>query len=146
MTDIPVYVFVATYDSADHAADDFAGVQRLQRDGVLATFDGAVMARDAEGSLSPRTEYNTATAGAWFGRTGGAFIDQLRDSMPAEDWQEIAEQLDGSPAAVIVIGEPKLAAPLGVALARARSWTQKRLTSSTEHTPGQQLRAVGAAV
>src|SRR6266498_2178928 len=53
MSDKPIFVYVATYASADDAWQDYKAVQQLHRDGVMGTYDAAIISKDAHGQAGP---------------------------------------------------------------------------------------------
>ena len=46
-----VFVFVATYPDAESAQTDYEVVKKLHSDGVIGTYDAAVVNKDEEGKV-----------------------------------------------------------------------------------------------
>ena len=158
-------VYVATYPSVDHATDDFAGVRRLQRDGVIRIVAGAIVARDAlTGAL--RRAHTPADAD---GPDAGSVVDQLLEMLQAvsnpggsredqcpsavapgwlmpSDVDEIREQLAAAPAAALVIGGAALGPAVNVALARAHSLLAYAITAAGARVAASFAAAAASAV
>jgi uncharacterized membrane protein len=168
MAPTPLVVYVATYESVDQAEDDFAGVRRLQRDGVIAPRDHAVIARDAgdralrrNATLQTNAEAGTEQLVDWVlgllfpvSLSGDAERDlaarSVTSDVPAwmldEDVQDCREQLASATAAVVVVGALKLAPALRVALARATTMLDKHLTADGDRLADGLQMTAGALV
>ena len=159
----PAVVYVATYASADRATDDFACVQRLQRDGIIAPQDSAVIARETgdwavhrSTSTHPDTLSPTHRLVGWVlsllvppplptTRGDGGDCDPAPAWMLDGDVSELREQLADAHAAVVVVGVGTLAPALQVALARATSLLDMRLTADGTQRADRLLLAVSAS-
>jgi len=153
VTATPLVLYIATYDSADGAEEDFAIVRRLRRDGVIGTAVGGVMARSAAGwtwreaasSPGPTTAAASELGvdevlGMLLGPTlpdtaaSASGADAAPDALPtwldAAARAEFREQLTDAGAAVVVLAEEKIAPALRVALARAHNLIQHRLSEA----------------
>jgi uncharacterized membrane protein len=49
MSDNPVFVYAAAYDSVDDAQADLEDLKQLHRDDVVGTYDAAVITKNEEG-------------------------------------------------------------------------------------------------
>ena len=147
VTPTPLMLYLASFETADAAEEDFAGVRRLKRDGVIGTAVAGIIVRQATGwiwsdgatPLTPATVPSAARA--------DGLLDVLVARRPAEGddtgaaqaaplWleneaeEEFSEQLAMAGAAVVVLAEERIAPALRVALARAHSFVQRRLTKA----------------
>lgn len=151
MTPTPLVLYLASFETADGAEEDFAGVRRLKRDGVLGTAVAGIIVRQAAGwiwyaAATPLAQATKATNRAAAPaddllaglvapnpteRGGGATAGR-----PAPVWleneaeEEFGEHLATAGAAVVVLAEERVAPALRVALARAHSFVQRRLTKT----------------
>lgn len=149
MTPTPLVLYLASFETADGAEEDFAGVRRLKRDGVLGTAVAGIIVRQAAGwiwydaatPLAQATEATNRAAApaddllvvlvapapterdATAGRSAPVWLEN-------EAEEEFGEHLATAGAAVVVLAEERVAPALRVALARAHSFVQRRLTKT----------------
>ncbi len=149
MKPAPLTLYLASYETADGAEEDFAGVRRLRRDGVIGTAVAGVIARDTAGwlwhtaqpHLTPDGESRADDLlGVLFPpKPPVSRDDATADLEVPETWreseaeQEFREQLATAGAAVVVLAEERIAPALRVALARAHHLVQHRLTARELH-------------
>jgi len=149
----PVALYIATYESADGAEEDFAIVRRLRRDGVIGTAVGGVMAqspagwawREASSSSSPAAGavselrvdellgmlLSPSLPGAAVSSSSAdADPDALPNRLDVAAREEFRETLTNAGAAVVILAEEKIAPALRVALARAHNLIQHRLSEA----------------
>lgn len=154
MADKPLFLYVASYSSADDAKADEDAVKQLYRDKVIGTYDAALVSKDDEGKVHIRrtekpTEHGAelgAAAGvvagillppfllvdAAIGAVAGGFIGHFRKGMSHKDLKEIGDLLNDSSAALIVVGESRLEEALNKELKRATKQVEKQLTVDTK--------------
>ena len=70
MSDRPVFLYVASYDSLDDAMGDFEAVVELHVAGLVGTFDAAVLRRTANG------DFEVLGAPAGLEQLGGVDFDE----------------------------------------------------------------------
>jgi uncharacterized membrane protein len=133
-----VFVFVGNYPDTDSAQADYEVVKELHSDGIIGTYDAAVLNKDEEGNVHVHlhekpTEYGAwtglvvgalvgilfppsmlaadvvgAAAGGAVGAGAGGLIGHLWRGMSRSDMKELGEALDEGEAALVVVGEDKL--------------------------------------
>ena len=159
MTPTPLVLYLASFETADGAEEDFAGVRRLKRDGVIGMAVAGIIVRQAAGwiwydAATPRTQATPATAptadraddllGVLVAQTPPERDSHAGAARAAPVWleneaeEEFREQLTTAGAAVVVLAEERAAPALRVALARAHSFVQRRLTKTELRRAAQQ--------
>jgi uncharacterized membrane protein len=125
-----VVVYVATYASLDDAKTDYAAVKQLYSDGVIGTYDAAVVSKDVTGKVKIVTTEKPTQYGAWtglvvgvlvglffppylvweaaIGAGAGALIGHFWRGLSRPDLKKIGDTLQESTATLIVIGRSKL--------------------------------------
>ena len=72
-----VFVFIASYGNVNDALMDYTAVQQLYIDGVIDTYDGAVVQKDADGNVHVSKHEKPTQKGAWTGIAVGAVVGVL---------------------------------------------------------------------
>src|SRR5581483_5225325 len=151
VTPTPLMLYLASFETADAAEEDFAGVRRLKRDGVIGTAVAGIIVRRAAGwiwydAATPPTPA-TPAASPTAARADDLLAVLVASTPPdrgsdaggtraAPLWleneveEEFREQFTTAGAAVVVLAEERVAPALRVALARAHSFVQRRLTKT----------------
>ena len=154
MSDRPVFLYAAVYDSIDDAEADYEAVFDLHALGAIGTFDSAVIRKEEDGKVRVTKTEKPTQHGAWTGAGVGALvglifppsligtaivgagagglIGHLRGGISRGDLKELGEQLEGGSAAVIVIGESKIEEQLAKALARAEKMIEKQVDADAD--------------
>jgi uncharacterized membrane protein len=159
MADKPIFVYVATYASADDAWQDYQAVKQLHRDGVMGTYDAAIISKDADGTVHvserekpteygawaglavgaliglffpPYMIYEAVAAGALVGAGTGALVGHVYAGLPREDMKQIGQMLNEGSAALVVVGESELKQALGRAVQRATKQFETELSADTK--------------
>ncbi len=153
----PLVLYLASFETADAAEEDLAGVRRLKRDGVIGTAVAGIIVRQATGwiwsdAATPLTSATVPSAAraddllAVLVARRPSERDDAGAAQAAPLWleneaeEEFGEHLATAGAAVVVLAEERVAPALRVALARAHSFVQRRLTKTELHrVAGQQL-------
>lgn len=148
MSDSPLFLYVATYDSAFDAEQDFDAVFDLHDAGLIGTYDAALITK-SDGKVHVHKKEKPTQHGAWTGLgvgavlgllfppsilgaaavgglTGGV-VGHLWKGMSRGDLKDLGETLDEGEAAVIVIGESKIDEQLEKALGRATKRVNKEV-------------------
>jgi uncharacterized membrane protein len=149
MTDEPVFLYLAVYDSEDDARLDYDALLELHAAGVVGSYDAALVTKDAEGKVHVHKREKPTQHGAWTGvgvgavvgilfppsiiasavvaGTAGGVIGHLWGGMSRSDVKELGELLDSGEAGLIVIGRSQLEKTLERELKRANRRVEKQL-------------------
>lgn len=149
MSDRPVFVFLASYSDPADAKADYEGLLDLHAQGVVGTYDAALIEKDDEGKVHVRKHEKPTQHGAWAGAGAGALIGilfppsligtaivgaaaggaigHLWKGMSRSDMKELGELLDSGSAGLVVVGESKLEEAVEKAITRARKQLTKEL-------------------
>lgn len=144
-----VFIFIATYESVNDARQDYEAVKELHHQGVIGTYDAAIVQKDPDGKVHVHKHEKPTQHGAWTGIVVGAMvgilfplsilgsatlggiaggvIGHLWGGMSRGDMKELGEALDEGHAALVVIGRSELAKKLEQATARAQKQVEKQL-------------------
>jgi uncharacterized membrane protein len=144
-----VFLFIGTYSSVGDAQMDYDAVKELHRQGVIGTYDAAVVDKDVEGRVHVRKHEKPTQHSAWTGVAVGAVVGLLSPlsllggaiigaaagglaghlwrGMSRSDMKELGETLDEGQAALVVIGRSELAKRIDKATARAQKRIEKQL-------------------
>jgi uncharacterized membrane protein len=69
--DVPVDLYIAAYDDADAAQEDFDALKELVKDGLLYRDVAVLVSRDAEGKLTVKENAHEVAKGGMVGALGG---------------------------------------------------------------------------
>jgi len=150
VSDNPVFVYAAVYDSVVDAKADLEDLKELHRDDVVGTYDAAVITKDEEGKVKIVDKIEKPTQhGGWaglavgaalglifppgvlvtglLGAGAGALIGHLEGGMSRSDLKEIGEMLDASEAALIVVGEASIERGVDEAIKHAKKELKKEV-------------------
>jgi uncharacterized membrane protein len=144
-----VFVFIASYGSVDDALMDYDAVKQLYHDGVIDTYDAAVVEKDADGNVHVHKHEKPTQKGAWTGIAVGAIVGLLFPpamiplvaaggvtggvighvwhGMSRSDMKDLGETLDVGTAALVVFGKSSLADKIAKATAKAQKKVEKEL-------------------
>ena len=154
MSDNPVFLFAAAYDSVADADADFEAVLDLHAAGAIGTFDAAVIEKADDGKVHVHKTEKPTQHGAWTGIGVGAVLGilfppsligtavvggviggvtgHLWKGMSRGDLKDLGEALDTGQGAILVIGESKLEEALEKALTRATKTVEKELKADAK--------------
>ena len=154
MSDRPVFLYAAVYDSIDDAEADYEAVFDLHALGAIGTFDSAVIRKEEDGKVRVTKTEKPTQHGAWTGAGVGALvgiifppsligtaivgagagglIGHLRKGISRGDLKEFGDDLENGTAAVVVIGESKLEEQLEKAMKRADKLIAKEIDADAE--------------
>jgi uncharacterized membrane protein len=144
-----VFVFIGSYNSVDDAQMDYTAVKQLYSDGVIDTYDAAVINKDADGKVHVSKHEKATQKGAWTGVAVGAvvgvlfppaiiasaaaggvaggLIGHVWQGMSRGDMKDLGETLDAGTAALVVVGKSSLSDKIAKATARAQKKAEKQL-------------------
>lgn len=154
MSDRPVFVYAATYDTPDDAHADYEALLDLHAAELVGTYDVAMINKDAEGKVHVQKHEKPTQHGAWTGiavgavvgilfppsiigaaavggATGGV-IGHLARGMSRGDMKELGDLLDEGQAALIVVGESRVQEQLDKALTRAQKSIEKEIDADSK--------------
>jgi uncharacterized membrane protein len=149
MSDDPVFLYVAAYDSEDDARADLEALYVLHAGGVVGTYDAALVTKDAEGKVHVHKHEKPTQHGAWTGAgvgavvailfppsllasavvggAAGGLIGHLWRGMSRGDVKELGETLDSGEAALVIVGKSTLEEALDRELKHATKRLEKQL-------------------
>ena len=144
-----MFLFVGTYSSVDYAQQDYEAVKELHSEGVIGTYDAAVVEKDADGKVHVHKHEKPTQKGAWtgvavgavvgilfppsligsalVGGAAGGLIGHLWHGMSRKDMKDLGETLDEGQAALVVIGQSELAKTIEKAASHAQKQIEKQL-------------------
>jgi uncharacterized membrane protein len=154
MSDNPVFLYAAAYDTIDDAEADFEAVLDLHAVGAIGTFDAAVIEKDDDGKVHVHKTEKPTQHGAWTGIGVGALIGilfppsiigaaavggvvggvtgHLWGGMSRGDLKDVGELLDVGQGGIVVIGESKLEEQLAKAVTRANKTVEKEIDADAK--------------
>jgi uncharacterized membrane protein len=154
MSDRPVFLYAAVYDTIEDAEADYEAVFDLHAAGAIGTFDSAVIRKEQDGKVRVTKTEKPTQHGAWTGAGVGALVGlifppailgsaivgagaggltgHLRKGIPRGDLKELGEELEANTAAVIVLGESKIEEQLAEATKRANKLIEKELDADAD--------------
>jgi uncharacterized membrane protein len=141
MSDKPVFLYIATYDNVSNAEADYNSVKALYKNGVIATYDAAIITKDASGKVHVTKHEKPTQRGAWTGAAIGAVVGlifppsvvigtavgagvgaltgHMAKGIPRSDMEQIGNLLKSSTTALLVLGESRLQKQLQQAVTHA---------------------------
>jgi uncharacterized membrane protein len=144
-----VFVFIGTYSNLEAAQQDYEAVKELHSQGIIGTYDAAVVSKDAHDRVHVHKHEKPTQHGAWTGVAVGALIGLLTPlsligsailggvvggvaghlwrGMSRADMKELGETLDEGQAALVVIGRSELEKKIEKATARSQKRIEKQL-------------------
>jgi uncharacterized membrane protein len=154
MADKDVFLYVGTYKSEDDARADYGTVKALHDEGVIGTYDMAIVSKDEHDRVHVRKREKPTEHGMWTGvavgalvgilfppsiiATGvvggvtGGLIGHLWRGMSRADVKELGELIDEGQAALLVVGESKFQQYLDRAFARAQRRIDKQIRADAK--------------
>jgi hypothetical protein len=120
----PMLVYAASYPSVADARADLDAVEQLHKDGVLGSFDAAVIDKeDGQPHIVKRLDRpGVRVIPEWFG--GG--------TLPRKDLHEVAQELTANQAGLIAVGEPTIEKALDKALTKADKVVKRSVDATTD--------------
>jgi hypothetical protein len=117
-------VYAATYDSVSAAEADLDTIDQLHKDQAIGSFDAAVIdQQDGKPHIVKRMDRpGVRVIPEWFG--GG--------SLPRKELREAAQQLTGSQAGLLAVGEPTIEKALDNALTNADKVVKRTVDATTD--------------
>jgi uncharacterized membrane protein len=154
MSDRPIFIYAATYASAEDAWADYDTLIELHAEKLVGTYDVAVISKDLDGKVHVNKHEKPTQHGAWGGIAVGALVGVLfppsvigaaaagglvgglgghfRKGISRGDAKELGELLDTDEAVLIVIGESRIEEQLDKALTRALKSIEKEVDADSK--------------
>lgn len=148
------FVLIGAYDREADAEADLEAVRELHRDGLVGTYDAAVVHRDENHHVHVRRHEKPTQHGAWTGLAagavlgvlwppsligtalaGGAFgalVGHVWRGLPRHALKELGETLDEGQAALFVVGESTVEEAVRAAVKRADKLVSKELKAESK--------------
>ncbi len=154
MSDRPVFLYAAVYDTIEDAEADYEAVFDLHAAGAIGTFDSAVIRKEADGKVRVTKTEKPTQHGAWTGAAVGALVGivfppavlgsaivgagaggltgHLSRGISRGDLKDLGEELEAGTAAVIVLAESKIEEQLAEATKRANKLIEKQVDADAD--------------
>lgn len=154
MADKDVFLYVGTYESEDDARADYEVVKALHDEGVVGTYDMAVVSKDEQDKIHVKKREKPTEHGAWTGVAVGALVGILFPpgiiasgviggvtgglighfwrGMSRADVKDLGELIDEGQAALVVVGESNFEQHLDRAFTRAERRMAKGIKADSE--------------
>src|SRR5215470_20061525 len=71
------FIYVATYQNEEAARTDYDAVKQLHSEGLVGSYDAAVVTKDANGKVHEDKDETATRHGAWWGIAAGAAIGAI---------------------------------------------------------------------
>jgi uncharacterized membrane protein len=126
-----VFIFIGTYPDEAAARADYDVVKELHSLGAVGTYDASVVTKDDNGKVHVNKDETATRHGAWGGAAAGALVGllfppavlgsavvgaavggvggHLWRGMSRSDVKEFGELIDDGQAALVIVGESKVA-------------------------------------
>lgn len=147
--DQDLFLYAASYPDEDAAQLDYEAVKDLHAEGVVGTYDAAIVYKDAQGKVHVRKHEKPTQHGAWTGAAVGAvvgvifppsvigaavvggaaggLIGHFRGGLSRDDAKEIASLVDDDGIVLLVVGQSKIREYVQKAMAHAQRQLQKQV-------------------
>jgi hypothetical protein len=80
------FIYVATYPNEATAQDDYQVVKELHAQGLVGSYDAAVVTKDASGKVHENKDETATRHGAWWGIAAGpasSWLGKARSKTPS---------------------------------------------------------------
>ena len=152
MADDTIYVYMALYHSQPDAWQDWAAVKDLHSQGVVESYDAAIVTKEDDGKVHVSKVEKTTRKGAWTGvgvgavvgvlfppaligsvaagaLTGG-LIGHVWKGMSRKDMHELGDFLDQGDAALVIMSRHRLSEALADATTHAKDHIEKEVKAN----------------
>ena len=149
-----VFIYIGTYPSEGAARADYEVVKDLHAVGAVGTYDASVVTKDEAGKVHVNKDEMATRHGAWGGAAVGALVGilfppaiiataavgaavggvsgHLWRGMSRSDVRELGEIIDSGQAALLIVGESKVAEAVDKAALKADKHVAKELNTSAK--------------
>lgn len=162
-----VYAYIGIYDSESEAQADYEAVKELHHEGLVGTYDAAVVTRDDKEKIHVHKHEKPTQHGAWTGLAVGALVGVLFPpsilaggvvgaaagglvghfwrGMSRGDLKDLGEALDAGSASLVVIGESKVEEAVKKEMKRAVRTQEKQIKADAKDLRKELDKAIDAA-
>jgi uncharacterized membrane protein len=143
------FIYVATYPDETAARADYQVVKDLRAEGLVGSYDAAIVTKDASGKVHAKKDEMATRHGAWWGIAAGAAVGvlfppamlgaaaaggaiggvsgHLAKGMSRSGVKELGDFIDPGQAGLVVVGESKVEEAIQHAVTRAEKETAEEL-------------------
>ena len=143
------FIYVATYPNETAARDDYASVKALHDNGLVGSYDAAVVTKDASGKVHENKDETATRHGGWWGVAAGAALGaifppailasaavggviggvsgHLAKGMSRSDVKQLGDFIEPGQAGLVVVGESKVEDAIQNAVTGAEKQTAAEL-------------------
>ena len=143
------FIYVATYPDEAAAQADYQVVKDLRAEGLVGSYDAAIVTKDASGKVHANKDETATRHGAWWGIAAGAAVGvlfppailgaaaaggaiggvsgHLAKGMSRSGVKELGDFIDPGQAGLVVVGESKVEEAVQHAVTRAEKETAEEL-------------------
>ena len=143
------FLYVATYPNEASAREDYQIVKGLHSQGLVGSYDAAVVSKDGAGKVHENKDETATRHGAWWGAAAGAAVGvlfppavlgaaaaggviggvsgHLAKGMSRSRAKELGDFIDPGEAGLVVVGESKVEEAIATAVTKAEKQTAKDL-------------------
>jgi uncharacterized membrane protein len=143
------FIYVATYPNEAAAQGDYQIVKELHHQGVVGSYDAAVVTKDASGKVHENKDETATRHGAWWGVAAGAALGvlfppsilgtaavgavvggvsgHLAKGMSRSGVKELGDFIDPGHAGLVVVGDVKVQEAIKQAVTSAEKETAEEL-------------------
>jgi uncharacterized membrane protein len=154
MSDRPLFIYAAAYETLDDAQADYQALLELHSEALVGTYDVAIISKDEDGKVHVHKHEKPTQHGAWagigvgavvgilfppsliasavVGGGAGAVMGHLARGMSRSDMHDLGELLEDGQAALVVVGESRVDEQLKKAVTRARKSMEKEIDASAD--------------
>ncbi|HEX9065672.1 MAG TPA: DUF1269 domain-containing protein [Streptosporangiaceae bacterium] len=143
------FILVATYPDEQAAREDYEVVKEAHAEGLVGSYDAAVVTKDASGKVHENKDETSTRHGAWWGIAAGAAVGvlfppsilgaaavggviggvggHLAKGMSRSQAKELGDFISPGQAGLLVVGESKVEKVLAKSIKRAEKQTAREL-------------------
>lgn len=143
------FIYVATYPNEIAAQDDYQVIKGLHEQGMVGSYDAAVVTKDMNGKVHANKDETATRHGAWGGIAAGAALGllfppsilasaavggvvggvsgHLAKGMSRSGVKELGDFIDPGHAGLVVVGESKIMDVIQNSVTRAEKETAEEL-------------------
>jgi uncharacterized membrane protein len=158
------FLYIAAYPDETAAQEDYAAVKELHAEGLVGSYDAAIVTKDASGKVHENKDETATRHGAWWGIAAGAALGvifppsilgtaavggviggvggHLAKGMSRSRVKELGDLIEPGQAGLVIVGESKVEKAIEQAVKRAEKSAAEELGVSSKDID----RAMGEAM
>ncbi|HUA43111.1 MAG TPA: DUF1269 domain-containing protein [Streptosporangiaceae bacterium] len=143
------FIYLATYPNEAEAREDYQVVKDLHAQGLVGSYDAAVVTKDSQGKVHENKDETATRHGAWWGIAAGAAVGvlfppsvlgtaavggligavggHLSKGMSRSKVKGLGDFMDPGQAGLVVVGESKIEQAIEQAVTKAEKRTAAEL-------------------